>query len=154
MKEIETKTYTQEEVNEIVEQVKARQQEKFSKKIENSYVELDKYNELQAKLSDLELSNKSNSFKDTFISNGGNSNAYNDFISINKDILNLSQEEQIKKLNEIREQKPYFFDNKQEEPISNHKPINNGNGVEIVKEMLNQSNKQERIPGTIYKKRY
>lgn len=150
---METKTYTQEQVNEIVEQVKARQQEKFAKKIENSYVELDKYNELQSKFNDLELSNKSNSFKDTFISNGGNSSAYNDFISINKDILNLEQEEQIKKLNEIREQKPYFFVNdKQEEPISNHKPINNG--VEVVKEMLSQSNKQERIAGTIYKKRY
>lgn len=149
-----TKTYTQEQVNEIVEQVKTRQQEKFAKKIENSYVELDKYNELQSKLNDLELSNKSNSFKDTFISNGGNSSAYNDFINLNRDILNLDNEAQIKKLNEIREQKPYFFvnDKQEEEPISNHKPINNG--VEVVKEMLNQSNKQERIPGTIYKKRY
>lgn len=151
---METKTYTQEQVNEIVESVKARQQEKFAKKIENSYVELNKYNELQSKLSDLEISNKSNSFKDTFISNGGNSNAYNDFISINKDILNLEQEEQIKKLNEIREQKPYFFngDTNIQEPISNHKPITNGS--EIVEQMLKQENKQERIEGTIYKKRF
>lgn len=147
------KTYTQEQVNEIVEQVKTRQQEKFAKKIENSYVELDKYNELQTKFNDLELSNKSNSFKDTFISNGGNSNAYNDFILVNKDILHLEQEEQIKKLNEIREQKPYFFvNNKPDEIVSNHKPINNG--VEVVKQMLSSSQKQERIPGTIYKKRF
>lgn len=150
---METKTYTQEQVNEIVEQVKTRQQEKFAKKIENSYVELDKYNELQTKLSDLELSNKSNSFRDTFISNGGNSNAYNDFINLNKDILNLDNEAQIKKLNEIKENKPYFFVNdKQNEVVSDYKPISNSN--EVVKEMLSQSNTQKRIEGTIYKKRF
>lgn len=144
------KTYTQEEVDKIVEQVKARQQDKFSKKIETNFVDLDKYNELQAKFDSLNLQNQANSFKDTFISNGGNSNAYNDFINLNKDILSLDNEAQIKKLNEIKTQKPYFF--KQEELVSNHKPLINGENV--IKEMIENNKKQERYPGTIYKKVY
>ena len=144
------KTYTQEEVNKIVDEVKARQQDKFAKKIENSFVDLDKYNELQAKFDSLNLQNQANSFKDTFISNGGNSNAYNDFINLNKDILSLDSEAQIKKLNEIKTQKPYFF--KQEELVSNHKPLINGENV--IKEMRENNKKQERYPGTIYKKVY
>ena len=76
------KTYTQEEVNKIVDEVKARQQDKFSKKIETNFVDLDKYNELQAKFDSLNLQNQANSFKDTFISNGGNSNAYKFKISL------------------------------------------------------------------------
>lgn len=151
---METKMYTQEQVNEIVEQVKARQQEKASKKIEANYVDIAKYKELEQELNTLKTQNKANDFKSVFEANGGNSNAYNDFINLNKEILSLDNEEQIKKLKEIKENKPYFFNKSNDinDILSGVPNPSLPNNEEVVKELLVKGNdpREVKVFGTVY----
>lgn len=140
------KTYTQEEVNKIVEDVKANQLNKFDKKISSGYVEVEKYNELENKVNSLLIEKKATEFKEVFISNNGNEKAFNDFINLNKDILTLDKNKQIEKLKEYQQSKSHFF-NKQAE-LENNIFTNNANSIRNIQDLLQP--KKEYVEGTIY----
>ena len=140
------KTYTQEEVNKIVEEVKANQLNKFDKKISSGYVEVEKYNELENKVNSLLIEKKANEFKEVFISNNGNEKAFNDFINLNQDILTLDKNKQIEKLKEYQTSKSHFF-NKQAE-VDNNIFSTNANSIRNIQDLLQP--KKEYVEGTIY----
>ena len=140
------KTYTQEEVNKIVEDVKANQLNKFDKKISNGYVEVEKYNELENKVNSLLIEKKATEFKEVFISNNGNEKAFNDFINLNKDILTLDKNKQIEKLKEYQQSKSHFFN--QQAEVENNIFTNNANSIRNIQDLLQP--KKEYVEGTIY----
>lgn len=95
----EEKIYTQEDVNNITNKVRAKYEEK--------YVSKEDFNNLQKQLQEKEMSIKASEIKSEFLKNGGIENAFNDFLESNKSLYsadNVSEE-----LNKIKEKKHYFF---------------------------------------------
>lgn len=138
------KIYTQEDMDNITSKVKERQAEKYAK----THIELAKYQELEAKYNELINTNKINSFKETFKANGGNMDAYNDFISTNKDILDLEGDKLTQKINELKETKKYFFNSTT--PTPNQTIFNESKELQDLTKDIGD----ERVGETIYKKKW
>lgn len=138
------KIYTQEDMDNITSKVKERQAEKYAK----THIELAKYQELETKYNELINTNKINSFKETFKANGGNMDAYNDFISTNKDILDLEGDKLTQKLNELKETKKYFFNSST--PTPNQTIFNESKELQELTKDIGE----ERVGETIYKKKW
>lgn len=137
------KIYTQEDMDNISKKIKESQKAKYEK----THISLETYQDLEKKYNDLLEKDKVNGFKETFIANGGNADAYNDFISTNKDIMSLSGDKLTNKFKELKEQKPYFFSN---QPKINS-PINTPNDNEQMNDLFENDN-SDLIDGTMYKK--
>ena len=144
MEDTERKVYYQEDVDNITAKVKERQAEKYAK----THIELAKYQELENKYNELINQNKINEFKETFKTNGGNLEAYDDFISTNKDILDLEGDKLTQRFNELRETKKYYFNSTN--PTPNSQSINDTQEMgELLKEKSDNV-----VEGTIYKNRW
>lgn len=127
--------YTQEDVDNIVEKAKSN----LSAKFEKTHISREEFNELQNKYNDLLNQDKTSFIQNKFLESNGNSNAFNDFLAANNDLLALSKEDIEKKFDEVKNAKPYFFN--QNQPVDN-----------ITKNMLNKSD--DLVEGTIYSKFY
>lgn len=138
------KIYTQEDMDNITSKVKEKQQAKYEK----THISLVEYEKLKNQYEELVSQNKINEFKETFKANGGNVDAYNDFIASNKDIMELNGDDLTKRFGELKESKPYFFETKST-PVVNQQPTPNDN--EVLKDLFG-SEGDDLIPGTIYKK--
>ena len=134
--------YTQEDMDNITSKVKEAQ----LAKIEKNYISLEEYNKVQKELNDLKASNNKQAFKETFKANGGNLDAFDDFVSNNQDILGLEQDKQVSRLNELKETKKFYFNDTTPSGIS--KPLPND---EDVFKALNNKGNDDLYPGTIYK---
>ena len=141
---METKMYTQQEVDEIVGKVKERQQEKAEAKISKSYVELSKYQELENRYNEVVNKDKISSLKETFKTNNGNMDAFDDFINTNKQLLDLDNEGQVKAIKELQETKKYFFNSN---PPSNDYQMNI-NEKSVLEELT--GNSEDYFEDTLY----
>ena len=137
------KIYTQKDMDNITLKVK----ESAMAKIEKNYVPIDTFKELQTKYQDLELNYKKLNFKDTFIANGGEPSAFNDFVNSNMEILDLEEKKQVEKFKELKESKPFYF-NKPALPQQAQTP----NDKEQMKDMFDLNS--DLIEGTMYKKNF
>ena len=137
------KIYTQKDMDNITLKVK----ESAMAKIEKNYVPIDTFKELQTKYQDLELNYKKLNFKDTFIANGGEPSAFNDFVNSNMEILDLEENKQVEKFKELKESKPFYF-NKTTLPQQAQAP----NDKEQMKDMFDLNS--DLIEGTMYKKNF
>ena len=137
------KIYTQKDMDNITLKVK----ESAMAKIEKNYVPIDTFKELQTKYQDLELNYKKLNFKDTFIANGGEPSAFNDFVNSNMEILDLEENKQVEKFKELKESKPFYF-NKTTLPQQAQTP----NDKEQMKDMFDLNS--DLIEGTMYKKNF
>lgn len=131
------KIYTQEDVDNITTKVKESQKAKYEK----THISLDAYKELEDKYNNLLMKEKNNDIKSSFLNNGGNEKAFDDFISLNKEIYETKDVNKF--IEELKTSKPYFFNSKPQQTELND--------TEIVKSMLG-NNIDDLIPGTIYKK--
>lgn len=109
----DNKVYSQLEVNKIVEEVKARRDAKFEKRLSQGYVSRSDYDNLLAQYDNLKNAKRQESVKELFKTNGGNEAAFNDFINNHKELLNKEDNAVINALHQIREQKPYYFSGEQ-----------------------------------------
>lgn len=137
------KIYTQKDMDNITLKVK----ESAMAKIEKNYVPIDTFKELQTKYQDLELNYKKLNFKDTFIANGGEPSAFNDFVNSNMEILDLEENKQVEKFKELKGSKPFYF-NKTTLPQQAQTP----NDKEQMKDMFDLNS--DLIEGTMYKKNF
>lgn len=124
--------YTQEDVDNIVEKAKTN----LSAKFEKTHISREEYNSLQAKYNDLLNQDKTNFIQNKFNQSGGNSNAFDDFMAANKQLLDLSKEDIEKEFDNVVNSKPYYF-NQQKQTDT------------ITKNMFNENS--DLIAGTIYK---
>lgn len=102
---MEEKIYTQEDVDAIVDKVKARLEKELSS-VKELNTNLAKSNEellaYKDKFADVSL-------KSEFVKRGGNEAAWDDFKALNGGLLELSSEELDKELESIKQSKPYYF---------------------------------------------
>ena len=128
----------------ITSKVKEKQQAKYEK----THISLVEYDKLKSQYEELLNKNKINDFKETFKLNGGNVDAYEDFISANKDIMELNGDDLAKRFGELKEKKPYYFNTKSNPTLNQTKTPNDN---EVLNDLFgNESN--DLIPGTIYRK--
>lgn len=143
-----TPKYTQAQVDDMM--VKAR--ENINSKYEKTHIAISEYEKINQELNDLKAHNSKVAFRETFKANGGNIDAFDDFISNNKEILTLEQDKQVEMLNNLKETKKFYFNN-QNVPYDISKTIPNEN--DIFKQIINDSDKDgQRFEGTIYKNKW
>lgn len=140
------KIYTQEDMDNITSKVK----ETMKSKYEKTHIDLETFKNLENKYNELLSQNKIANFKEVFIKNGGNPNAYQDFISANKSILDIDNEKELnKEFENLKQSKAFYFEDKNITSISPRLPQDD----EIVKDLLGENN-DDLVNGTIYKNNF
>lgn len=135
--------YTQEDMDNISNKIKESQKAKYEK----THIAIDEYKKLEDNYNDLSFKVKKQEFKEKFKKFGGNTDTYEDFILLNKDLVNLEDKDLEVKFNELKENKKHFF-NQATQPSGLVTPPSDNS---VMSDLLSGKQNGELITGTIYK---
>ena len=114
----EEKTFSKSDIDSAIASAKSR----WEKKLERDYVSKEEYNNLKTQLENANYELRIPKIKDKFISRGGNEVAFKDFVKLNNNLLNISNEEELNKsFNECFKNQSYMF--KQKDKVNVNTPI-------------------------------
>lgn len=97
--------YTQEDMDNITNKVRAKEQEKISK----NFIEKSTFDELNNKFNSLLHEQKQEKFKNTFIQNGGKEEAYSDFIKNHSELLDMDKDNLKNVFDNLKTEKKFYF---------------------------------------------
>lgn len=109
-----SKTYTQEEYDNAIGGVKKR----FETKIEKDYVSKETYEELNQKYNELQQINRQPKIEDTYLKLGGKKEAFNDFLTLNKDLYDASDKDLEKNIKDKQSKYSYMFNGENKKVIN------------------------------------
>ena len=114
----EEKTFSKSDIDSAIASAKSR----WEKKLERDYISREEYNNLKTQLENANYELRIPKIKDKFISMGGNEVAFKDFVKLNNNLLNISNEEELNKsFNECFKNQSYMF--KQKDKVNVNTPI-------------------------------
>ena len=114
----EEKTFSKSDIDSAIASAKSR----WEKKLERDYISKEEYNNLKTQLENANYELRIPKIKDKFISMGGNEVAFKDFVKLNNNLLNISNEEELNKsFNECFKNQSYMF--KQKDRVNVNTPI-------------------------------
>ena len=114
----EEKTFSKSDIDSAIASAKSR----WEKKLERDYISKEEYNNLKTQLENANYELRIPKIKDKFISMGGNEVAFKDFVKLNNNLLNISNEEELNKsFNECFKNQSYMF--KQKDKVNVNTPI-------------------------------
>lgn len=99
------KIYTQQDLDAIL----SKKEESWSKQYAKNHIDLKEFNELKEQYDNLNTQLKSNFVKEQFLKHNGMSEAFDDFIMSNKNLLDVEPKDLGNHFKELQEKKPYFF---------------------------------------------
>ena len=114
----EEKTFSKSDIDSAIASAKSR----WEKKLERDYISKEEYNNLKTQLENANYELRIPKIKNKFLSMGGNEVAFNDFVKLNNNLLNISNEEELNKsFNECFKNQSYMF--KQKDKVNVNTPI-------------------------------
>ena len=114
----EEKTFSKSDIDSAIASAKSR----WEKKLERDYISKEEYNNLKTQLENANYELRIPKIKDKFISMGGNEVAFKDFVKLNNNLLNISNEDELNKsFNECFKSQSYMF--KQKDKVNVNTPI-------------------------------
>lgn len=114
----EEKTFSKSDIDSAIASAKSR----WEKKLERDYISKEEYNNLKTQLENANYELRIPKIKNKFLSMGGNEVAFKDFVKLNNNLLNISNEEELNKsFNECFKNQSYMF--KQKDKVNVNTPI-------------------------------
>ncbi|MGL5204852.1 MAG: hypothetical protein ACRC63_01220 [Metamycoplasmataceae bacterium] len=145
---MENKTYTQEDLDNIVSKAKAN----WQAKVERDYMPKTEYEILNHKHNELLSSVSKNTMKTEFLKRNGNEEAFEDFYNLSKEHLSSVDEKDLDKaFEDLSKTKTWAFN---KEATKEEAPLTKNSNDPIVKQMLGKDDttlNDELYEGTIYK---